>query len=163
MKQLRNIIDIVMRGLNAAAMAFLTLLVIWQVFTRYILNHPSTWSEELAAYMFAWVTVFGAAYVFGKREHMNIPVVVERFSPINQNSLQILAETLNLIFALTVMVYWGYEITKLTMGQMSSSLSLPMGYFYLCIPISGIFIALYSVLNIKDILDERKNIVEEEA
>ena len=61
------------------------------------------------------------------------------------------------------MVYGGYEITKLTMGQMSSSLSLPMGYFYLCIPISGIFIALYSVLNIKDILDERKNIVEEEA
>lgn len=163
MKQLRNVIDKVMRVLNAAAMAVLTLLVIWQVFTRYILNSPSTWSEELAAYMFAWVTVFGAAYVFGKREHMNIPVVVERFSLRNQNSLQILAEVLNLIFALTIMVYGGYEITKLTMGQMSSSLPLQMGYFYMCIPISGIFIALYSVLNIKDLFDARKDIVEEEA
>lgn len=163
MKQLRNVIDKVMRVLNAAAMAVLTLLVIWQVFTRYILNSPSTWSEELAAYMFAWVTVFGAAYVFGKREHMNIPVVVEHFSLRNQNSLQILAETLNLIFALTIMVYGGYEITKLTMGQMSSSLPLQMGYFYMCIPISGIFIALYSVLNIKDLFDARKDIVEEEA
>lgn len=163
MKQLRNVIDKVMRALNAAAMAILTLLVIWQVFTRYILNSPSTWSEELAAYMFAWVTVFGAAYVFGKREHMNIPVIVERFSLRNQNSLQILAESLNFIFALTVMVYGGYEITKLTMGQMSSSLPLQMGYFYMCIPISGIFIALYSVLNIKDLLDARKDIVEEEA
>lgn len=163
MKQLRNVIDKVMRALNAAAMAILTLLVIWQVFTRYILNSPSTWSEELAAYMFAWVTVFGAAYVFGKREHMNIPVVVERFSLRNQNSLQILAESLNLIFALTVMVYGGFEITKLTMGQMSSSLPLQMGYFYMCIPISGIFIALYSVLNIKDLVDARKDIIEEEA
>ncbi len=163
MKQLRNVIDKVMRVLNAAAMAVLTLLVIWQVFTRYILNSPSTWSEELAAYMFAWVTVFGAAYVFGKREHMNIPVVVERFSLRNQNSLQILAEVLNLIFALTIMVYGGYEITKLTMGQMSSSLPLQMGYFYMCIPISGIFIALYSVLNIKDLFDARKDIVEEEV
>ena len=44
MKQLRNVIDKVMRVLNAAAMAVLTLLVIWQVFTRYILNSPSTWS-----------------------------------------------------------------------------------------------------------------------
>lgn len=163
MKQLRNVIDKVMRVLNAAAMAVLTLLVIWQVFTRYILNSPSTWSEELAAYMFAWVTVFGAAYVFGKREHMNIPVVVERFSLRNQNSLKILAEVLNLIFTLTIMVYGGYEITKLTMGQMSSSLPLQMGYFYMCIPISGIFIALYSVLNIKDLFDARKDIVEEEA
>lgn len=162
MKQLRNIIDKAMRSLCAVAMAALTLLVIWQVFTRYILNHPSTWSEELAAYMFAWVTVFGAAYVFGKREHMNIPVIVERFSSVNQNSLQILAEVLNLIFALTVMVYGGFEITKLTMGQLSSSLPLQMGYFYMCIPISGIFIALYSVLNIKDLIDARKNIVEEE-
>ncbi|OFU50374.1 TRAP transporter small permease [Aerococcus sp. HMSC10H05] len=162
MKQLRNIIDKAMRSLCAVAMAALTLLVIWQVFTRYILNHPSTWSEELAAYMFAWVTVFGAAYVFGKREHMNIPVIVERFSSVNQNSLQILAEVLNLIFALTVMVYGGFEITQLTMGQLSSSLPLQMGYFYMCIPISGIFIALYSVLNIKDLIDARKDIVEEE-
>lgn len=163
MKQLRNIIDKIMRALNAAAMAVLTLLVIWQVFTRYILNNPSTWSEELAAYMFAWVTVFGAAYVFGKREHMNIPVIVERFSLTNQNNLQILAEALNLIFALTIMVYGGFEITKLTMGQMSSSLPLQMGYFYMCIPISGVFISLYSVMNIKDLLDARKVIVEEEA
>jgi TRAP-type C4-dicarboxylate transport system permease small subunit len=163
MKQLRNIIDKIMRALNAAAMAVLTLLVIWQVFTRYILNNPSTWSEELAAYMFAWVTVFGAAYVFGKREHMNIPVIVERFSLTNQNNLQILAEALNLIFALTIMVYGGFEITKLTMGQMSSSLPLQMGYFYMCIPISGVFISLYSVMNIKDLLDARKDIVEEEA
>lgn len=162
MKQLRNIIDKAMRSLCAVAMAALTLLVIWQVFTRYILNHPSTWSEELAAYMFAWVTVFGAAYVFGKREHMNIPVIVERFSSVNQNSLQILAEVLNLIFALTVMVYGGFEITQLTMGQLSSSLPLQMGYFYMCIPISGIFIALYGVLNIKDLIDARKDIVEEE-
>lgn len=162
MKQLRNIIDKAMRSLCAVAMAALTLLVIWQVFTRYILNHPSTWSEELAAYMFAWVTVFGAAYVFGKREHMNIPVIVERFSSVNQNSLQILAEVLNLIFALTVMVYGGFEITQLTMGQLSSSLPLQMGYFYMCIPISGIFITLYSVLNIKDLIDARKDIVEEE-
>lgn len=163
MNKFRDVIDKAMRALCAAAMALLTLLVIWQVFTRYILNHPSTWSEELAAYMFAWVTVFGAAYVFGKREHMNIPVVVEKFSPINQVNLQILAETLNLIFALTVMVYGGFEITKLTMGQMSSSLPLQMGYFYMCIPVSGIFIVLYSVMNIKDLLDARKDVVEEEA
>ncbi|MEY8370379.1 TRAP transporter small permease [Aerococcaceae bacterium 50-4] len=163
MNKFRDVIDKAMRALCAAAMALLTLLVIWQVFTRYILNHPSTWSEELAAYMFAWVTVFGAAYVFGKREHMNIPVVVEKFSPINQVNLQILAETLNLIFALTVMVYGGFEITKLTMGQMSSSLPLQMGYFYMCIPISGIFIVLYSVMNIKDLFDARKDVVEEET
>ena len=29
----------------------MTLLTCWQVFTRYVLNNPSTWSEELVGYL----------------------------------------------------------------------------------------------------------------
>ncbi|AMB94089.1 TRAP transporter small permease [Aerococcus sanguinicola] len=151
MQKIRHILDQIMRVFNAVTLGLMTLLTVWQVFTRYLLHAPSTWSEELASYMFAWVTMFGAAYVFGKREHMNIPVVLERFSPKTQKTLNLLSEGLIFVFAVVVLIYGGIEITSLTMGQMSSSLSVPMGYFYAVIPLSGLFIAIYSILNIYDI------------
>ena len=158
MNKIRNLLDKTMRIFNAAVLCVLTLLVFWQVVTRYILGAPSTWSEELSSYLFAWTTMFGAAYIFGKREHMNIPIMVERFSKKTQNRLAILSECLILLFAFTILIYGGIKITVLTMGQTSSSLPLVMGYFYAGIPISGIFVAVYSILNIIDLIT-RKNTI----
>lgn len=152
MKKLRSILDQMMRIFNASVFAILTLLTVWQVLTRYILNNPSTWSEELASYLFAWVTLLGAAYVFGKREHMNIPVVVDMLSPKLQHYLAILSEVIIFIFAVVVLIYGGISITLLTMGQATSSLPVQMGVFYAAIPISGVFTAIYSILNIYDLI-----------
>lgn len=152
MKQIRNYLDKIMRVFNAGVFAILTTLTIWQVLTRYLLSNPSTWSEELASYLFAWVTLLGAAYVFGKREHMNIPIITDKVSPKVQRVFGIINEVIILFFAIFVMIYGGLSITSLTMGQMSSSLPIQMGYFYAAIPISGAFTALYSVLNIYDLI-----------
>lgn len=155
MKQLRTILDKLMRVFCATAFSVLTLLTVWQVLTRYLLNNPSTWSEELASYLFAWVTILGAAYVFGKREHMAIPVIVERFSESIQRKLALLSEVIVLLFAIVIMIYGGISITSLGMGQLSSSLGIPMGYFYMVIPISGVFIAVYNILNIYDLIHQK--------
>lgn len=88
---------------------------------------------------------------FGKRGHMNIPVVVERFTPENQKILAIINEIVVLLFAVFVMIWGGSNITSLSMGQMSSSLGVPMGYFYAAVPVSGVFIALYNILNLVDL------------
>lgn len=152
MEKIRVFLDKLMRAFNAAVLGILTLLVTWQVLTRYLFNAPSTWSEELSSYLFAWATMFGAAYVFGKREHMNIPILVERFSKKTQKYIAILNEFLILIFAIVILIYGGLQITFLTMGQASSSLPLAMGYFYAVIPISGVFVTLYSILNVYDIV-----------
>lgn len=151
MNKVRFIIDKVMRIFCAAAFASMVLLTVWQVLTRYILNSPSTWSEELASYIFAWVTILGAAYVFGKREHMAIPIFVELFPIKTQRILAIISEIIILIFAVVILVYGGISITLLGMGQLSSSLGIQMGVFYSVIPVSGVFTAIYSILNIYDL------------
>uniref|UniRef100_UPI00344D78E0 TRAP transporter small permease n=1 Tax=Carnobacterium sp. TaxID=48221 RepID=UPI00344D78E0 len=156
MKKIRLILDKVMRVFCVVAFASMVLLTVWQVATRYILSSPSTWSEELASYIFAWVTILGAAYVFGKREHMAIPIFVEHFSLETQKKLAILSEIIILLFAVVILVYGGISITLLGMGQLSSSLGVQMGVFYSIIPISGVFTATYSVLNIYDL---SKNII----
>jgi len=53
------------------------------------------------------------------------------------------------LFALTVMVIGGIWLvcTRFYLGQISAALELPLGYVYLVLPVSGIFIIYYSIHN----------------
>ena len=151
MKQLRKILNTVLNVLAGGSFIAMVLLTCWQVFTRYILANPSSWSEELVGYLFAWMSLFGACLVTGERGHMNIPLLVEKANPAMQKLLGIFAEIIACIFAIVILVYGGVQISSLAMGQMTSSLGVPVGVFYVVMPICGVVIALYTILNIIEI------------
>ena len=152
MKQLRNILDKTLSGLAGISFLAMVLLVCWQVFTRYILGNPSSWSEELVSYLFAWMSLLGASIVVGERGHMNIPILVDRMNPVIKKGLTIFAEIIAFVFAAVILVYGGMQITSLAMGQMTSSLGVAIGVFYVVLPLSGVLNMLYGILNIYDIV-----------
>ena len=152
MSKTRKVLNTSLDVLAGGSLLVMVLLTVWQVFTRYILKNPSSWSEELVSYMFAWSSLFGAAIVSGEREHMNILALVEKFSHGKQVLFGIVSEVVALIFALAILVFGGVQIANLAMGQMTSSLGVPIGIFYVVLPVAGILIVLYSILNIVDIL-----------
>jgi TRAP-type transport system small permease protein len=59
----------------ALMLLILTLLVIYQVWVRYVQNSPSIWSEEAARFLFIWVTFVGSAAALGRGEHVIMEVV----------------------------------------------------------------------------------------
>lgn len=148
MKTLRKILNSILNVLAGGSLAAMVVLTTYQVITRYVFSAPSTWSEELVGYLFAWSTLFGAAVVSGERGHMNIPVIVERFSPIGQKVLNIFSEIIALVFSAAILVYGGITVSQLAMGQQTSSLGVAVGVFYWVMPLCGAVIALYAVLNI---------------
>lgn len=152
MKQLRNILNKALSMLAGISFLAMVLLVCWQVFTRYILQNPSSWSEELVSYVFAWMTLLGASLVVGERGHMNIPIIVERMKPEVRKILAIFTEIVAFSFAAVILVYGGLQMTQLAMGQMTSSLGVAVGVFYVILPLSGIINMLFAMLNIVDIV-----------
>ena len=147
--------DYLNRGLYVLAgdsFVLMTLLTCWQVFTRYILGRPSSWSEELVSYLFAWMALFGASLVVGERGHMNIPLLVEKSTPNVRKGLSILAEMIAALFAGIILVFGGIQITDLAMAQMTSALGVPVGLFYIVLPLSGILNIVYCILNIVQIM-----------
>ena len=54
-------------------------------------------------------------------------------------------------FSAIILVYGGIEITQLAMGQMTSSLGVQVGIFYVVMPLCGVLNMVYTVLNIADI------------
>lgn len=151
MKQLRKVLDNVLNVLAGVSFIAMVALACWQVFTRYILQNPSSWSEELVGYLFAWMALLGASIVVGERGHMSIPVIVERFNIGARKFFAIFAEIIAFIFAAVILVYGGMQITSLAMGQMTSSLGVPIGIFYTVMPIAGVLNMIYAVLNIIEI------------
>jgi len=152
MNKLRYILNKTLNALAGISFLAMVVLVCWQVFTRYILKNPSTWSEELVSYLFAWMTLLGASLVVGERGHMNIPIIVERMKPSMRKGFAIFAEVIAFLFAAVILVYGGVQITSLAMGQMTSSLGVAVGVFYVVLPVSGAINMLYALLNIWDIL-----------
>lgn len=65
MQATRKVLNRIMNVLAGVSLIAMTALTCWQVFTRYVLNNPSTWSEELVGYLFAWASLFGASLITG--------------------------------------------------------------------------------------------------
>ena len=151
MKALRNILTKLLNVLAGLSMIAMVALTCWQVFTRYILQNPSSWSEELVSYLFAWASLLGASLITGERGHMNIPVLVERMGMGAQKFFGILGEVIAFAFSAIILVYGGVQISQLAMGQMTSSLGVAVGIFYVVLPLCGVLNMIYTVLNIVDI------------
>lgn len=157
MNALRKALNKILNVLAGGSLIAITVLTCWQVFTRYVLKNPSPWSEELVSYLFAWTSLLGASLVTGERGHMNIPVVVERMGEVTQKAHNVFAELIAFAFSIIILLYGGIEISKLAMGQMTSSLgSVAVGVFYVVMPVCGVINAIYAVLNIADIVKKKE-------
>ena len=107
MKALRNILNKILNVLAGVSLLAMVALTCWQVFTRYILQNPSSWSEELVSYLFAWASLLGASLITGERGHMNIPVIVDRMSEKLQKFFGIVGELIAFAFSAIILVYGG--------------------------------------------------------
>ena len=133
----------------------------YQIITRFVFNNPSTVSEELLTYTFAWMAIFSSAYVFGKRDHMRMTFVADKLPKEQRKILEIIIELLIIAFAVIVLIYGGFTIMGLTMTQKTASLGVMMGVIYAVVPICGILIAIYGVLNVIDLCAGYENTEEE--
>ena len=101
-------------GIATVLLSIMTLLVLYQVFTRYILNNPAAFTEELVRYFLIWTGFIGAAYAFITREHMCLVLVRDSLSPSRKRILMTLIDVLILVFAIFVITIGGFKLNTFT-------------------------------------------------
>jgi TRAP-type C4-dicarboxylate transport system permease small subunit len=141
-------VDTLLGWTLAALMGLAVLNVLWQVFTRYVLQNPSAYTDELSRFLLIWVGLLGASYAAGKRMHLAIDLLPGALSERGRAALGLVIEGLVAGFALSVMVFGGARLVSLTLllEQTSAALRIPLGFVYLVLPISGLLIVFYSLL-----------------
>ncbi len=128
-------------------MAALVLDVLWGVVSRFVLAEPSRWTEELATFLLTWVALLGSAVGFSRRQHLGVDILVNQLHPEARRLMAIMVQCLVIAFTAAVMIWGGYILVSETLhsGQTTPALGIRMGYVYLAVPISGLFIVLFGV------------------
>jgi len=134
--------------------AALVLDVLWGVFSRFVLRSPSRWTEEVATILLIWVSLLGAAVAFGRNEHLGIDYLAKKFDPSARRLMALVVQAVVAVFAAAVLIYGGYVLVSETLraGQLTSALGIRQGHVYLAVPISGVFILLFCLERIVELI-----------
>jgi TRAP-type C4-dicarboxylate transport system permease small subunit len=141
-------IDLVLRRFLIILMALIVLAVTWQVFTRFIIRDPSSYTEELARFLLIWIGILGAAYALRTRAHLGIDLISQRVGEKDRKRIQVTVYSTVIFFAFFVMVVGGIRLVNITfsLNQISAAMGIRMGYIYTVLPLSGILMIIYSLL-----------------
>jgi TRAP-type C4-dicarboxylate transport system, small permease component len=103
MPRLKAHVDRVLGAVVATLMGLAVVNVLWQVFTRFVLNDPSAFTDELARYLLIWVGLLGSSYATGQRLHLAIDLLPTLLTGRARQILQLVIDTSVLVFALGIM------------------------------------------------------------
>jgi TRAP-type C4-dicarboxylate transport system permease small subunit len=129
--------------LLAAMVAAITAVTFAQVFTRYVLGDPLIWTEEVARYLFVWITLVGGAAAVRLHRHFGLDILRRFFPPLRT---PLGALTMLVVAAFLALLLWtGIAETRQAALQISPALQVGMHWAYLSIPV-GAALALWHVL-----------------
>lgn len=107
MKVLNKILSSVLAFMVAA----MVVVCCWQVITRFVLGNPSKYTEEILRFALIWLTMLGAPYAYGAKQHLAIDLLVKSFEPTGQRRTQIFVEFVVLALSAAVFVVGGIAVT----------------------------------------------------
>ncbi len=120
---------------------------ILQVYTRYVLNDSLSWTEELARYTFIWANLLAASFCVKNNSHAKVTAIFDLFPSGIQKYMNFVIQILIMIMA-GVMINQGIKMLLVTKTQLSPAIGMNMSLVYLAIPVSGVFIIFYSLINL---------------
>lgn len=136
MSKVESIVNRALRSALSGLMILLLFDVVWQVFSRYVLRDPSSFTDELARYLLIWLALLGAAYITGQKMHIAIDLLSKK---LNSGWINGLVQLAIICFVFLVFIVGGIRLVTITLQleQQSAALQIPLGYIYLVLPLSG--------------------------
>lgn len=159
---LRAVNDLLQKiaSIIASALIFLmTLVILYMVYFRYILNDTPYWSEEVSRCMMIWMTfcVLPISYRIGA--NVTLEIVLKKLSGKILIMAELFIHFLILLFILNFF-YHSLNFVKTGMGARAYSFDLQIGYIYLILPISFAYMFLISI---EHLLNRCRNLLVREA
>ncbi|MET3576158.1 TRAP transporter small permease [Bhargavaea ullalensis] len=146
MDKLTNIIAKILTYLCIIAITGLAAIVLVQVVSRFIgVSIPAT--EELSRLLIVWLTFLGASLAIHEKMHLGVRYFVSLASVKNQKIIDTFIYILTVVLLVILAVY-GFRLTSSAMSTLSPTMKMPMGIFYLAIPLSSVFSIYFVLMNI---------------
>jgi TRAP-type C4-dicarboxylate transport system permease small subunit len=147
MNHILNLLDWCLKRFLQSLLVLITTVVCWQVFSRYILSSPSSFTEELARFLLIWLTLLGAAYAYRHKVHLGLDMIYSQANQTQQKIMYCIIHFSVGAFALCVMLIGGWSLVNMTskLGQSSPVMGIDISFVYMVVPLSGLLILIYAI------------------
>jgi TRAP-type mannitol/chloroaromatic compound transport system permease small subunit len=92
----------------------LSLVVLYEVLSRYIFNRPTIWAFDTAMMLYSMLFIFGGAYVLWEKRHIRVDVIFNRFSLRTQAIIDIVFYVIFFFPYTVVMIWFGSKVAYLS-------------------------------------------------
>ncbi|HZG55294.1 TRAP transporter small permease [Paenibacillus sp.] len=135
----------------AVMLGTMAILIIVQVFCRFVINYPLHWTEELARYLMVYVVFLGSALALRHSKLVAIEAVAEALKPKARKWLKIVVMLVSIVF-FVVLLKQGIDIQSVVSRQTAAGLGIPMSIPYAAIPIGAALLLLNAIAVIMESL-----------
>ena len=148
MQSVAKVVDAALRALLVVLVVMLVVSIAWQVMSRYLLDDPSPWTEELARFLLIWIGMLGASFAFRQRAHLGLELLPQKLEGTPAAVLRYFTLFVIALFAITVLVAGGSNLVALTweLRQYSAVLGMPIAWVYSVVPLTGTIIVFYCLV-----------------
>ncbi len=112
------------------------------VFSRYVVGRTMPWYDEVARYLFIWMSFLAAAVAVRRHAHFSVNSAVARLGAAAQRWFQLLGWTLLAAYAVFITIQ-GLRVMDGVSVQESPALGLNLSWVFLVIPVHGVLVLLY--------------------
>ncbi len=130
----------------------LTLMISWEVFSRYVLDHPHPWAFDVMIMLYGSVFMLAGAYTLSKNGHVRGDVLYGFFPPRLQAGLDLALYLLFFIPGVFALAWAGYNFAAESwMINEHSNITAdgpPVYPFKMVLPVAGAFLLVQGVVEI---------------
>ncbi len=135
----------------AWAIAVLTLLVSWEVFSRYFLNHPHPWALDAQIMLYGTLFMMAGAYTLAHQGHVRGDVLYGALKPRTQASIDLVLFVLFYLPGVLALTWAGWTYANESLAIRENTFSpdpLPLYPFKFVIPAAGFLLLLQGIVEI---------------
>jgi TRAP-type mannitol/chloroaromatic compound transport system permease small subunit len=130
----------------------LTMMISWEVFSRYVLDHPHPWAFDVMIMLYGSVFMMAGAYTLSKNGHVRGDVLYGFFPPRLQAGLDLALYILFFIPGVFALAWAGYNFAAESwMINEHSNITAdgpPVYPFKMVLPVAGAFLLVQGVVEI---------------
>lgn len=127
-------------------LALMSITIVYQVFSRYILGSPSSISEEILRYSLIWLGVFGAAVACLHGRHLNLPLINDHVSPAKQRFFSAFNSIMTIVYGFILLI-GGYIAVNKNANFETPMMGISIGLFQSVICIAGFLIIINEAMH----------------
>ncbi len=129
----------------------LTLLISWEVFSRYVMNNPHAWVLDAQIMLYGLLFMTAGAYTLAKNGHVRGDVLYGFFQPRTQATIDLVLYIVFFLPGIIALTWAGWEFANASLAireQTFNADPLPVYPFKFVVPVAGAFLLLQGIVEI---------------